>query len=1155
MADFKVTADYTDLQTLRRELLGAGKDAERSASIIERAYSRAEKEINRTANASQQYYNDILGVDRATKSAYKSSSAFRDVIKAIDQDLAMAADATQDYYNSLLGVDRAQKSARDSASVFTQGMNTGAIATNRFGGAVNASTRRVGQSQVVIQQAGYQIGDFIVQVQSGTNAFVAFGQQATQVAGTLTMFGGRMLAVGAALSVAIPLATALAAAFVRTRETADQAADAMDDARESLSNLRSEFDLATSGFASLEELTLFRNFQEESDKLRQLQTQLDELGSGQEGVRRGRTLRNLIEQQTQLVEGAKDELEQYRLLQSALEEINDLSAERAEREESVVEQLFRAREIMAEQEETMANISEEIQLQGRLQELITTQGENSAEVEELRRTILENTTRLQYESMGLTEKQVDHLMAQWNMWQNINDEATRLEGELGRIINALGVTNQQASILLNIFGSIANFSAASTVSQIMGIANALGVATARAIELARAMPGYTGGGVSGPDAAIAQVRATSRPVVSSDALTADLARLPGGSASLGGGSGGGGGGGSGGGQSELDKAFEDIQEAIGKAWEEAREELEKRQAEWRETGVDLIGSFIDGMSQGDLPGALDNILGQAQNKFFDFMKQLGSAGGRGFGDLFSSISRGFGTLTSGGGLGSIFGGIGQIASGAMPIIGGISTAINLFKGFSSKEKVGETVETQGFLGAGGGLFQTIEEEFKKTSFWGLKTSREIKTSFRELNEETQEVRSAWSQLISGIDSAGGPLGVIANNFRKLRIPIVDGDISGALDKADAIIGKMIPGLSQFAAAGETTTDTLTRLSDNLTSVNSALASVGIGGLGSSVTGGGIATSILSRTGDLSGAAGAFREMLNPRQQMRLMRREIGTRAREFNLPTVTSSEQLVNLMNRLRRRGNREGQAGALSLAPFVQELEDFRQAIKDNRQAVRESERAAKEAAQAERDLARERINQERNGLLIQLYNLQGRIDKARNLEVKALDKSNHSLQRRIWKLQDEQAVQQERLGLETQLLQLQGNIGELRRRELEALDPTNRELQKMIWGLEDAQKAMEALDPTRFVSKFLFEQAKARVRRGVPVAPNMPSVAPAQVPDTATELVTTNLGGLQAIKDEVNDMKTVMTQLLVDIRRNVKKDYELKREWDAVGLPPTRT
>ena len=63
-------------------------------------------------------------------------------------------------------------------------------ATGKLAGATGQMGRRMSRSGVMFQQAGYQIGDFIVQAQSGQNVMVAFGQQATQMAGTLTMLGG-----------------------------------------------------------------------------------------------------------------------------------------------------------------------------------------------------------------------------------------------------------------------------------------------------------------------------------------------------------------------------------------------------------------------------------------------------------------------------------------------------------------------------------------------------------------------------------------------------------------------------------------------------------------------------------------------------------------------------------------------------------------------------------------------------------------------------------------------------------------------------------------------------------------------------------------------------------------------------------------------------
>ena len=53
------------------------------------------------------------------------------------------------------------------------------------------------------QQVGYQVGDFFVQVQSGTDALVAFGQQGTQLAGLLPGLSGAVLGIGIALGTAI----------------------------------------------------------------------------------------------------------------------------------------------------------------------------------------------------------------------------------------------------------------------------------------------------------------------------------------------------------------------------------------------------------------------------------------------------------------------------------------------------------------------------------------------------------------------------------------------------------------------------------------------------------------------------------------------------------------------------------------------------------------------------------------------------------------------------------------------------------------------------------------------------------------------------------------------------------------------------------------
>ena len=88
--------------------------------------------------------------------------------------------------------------------------------------AQQAQTAGMSRTGVAVQQVGYQVGDFAVQIQGGTNAFVAFGQQATQLVGILplihTQLGltmGAAIGLSAGLGIIIPIATAVGAAVTR----------------------------------------------------------------------------------------------------------------------------------------------------------------------------------------------------------------------------------------------------------------------------------------------------------------------------------------------------------------------------------------------------------------------------------------------------------------------------------------------------------------------------------------------------------------------------------------------------------------------------------------------------------------------------------------------------------------------------------------------------------------------------------------------------------------------------------------------------------------------------------------------------------------------------------------------------------------------------
>ena len=61
---------------------------------------------------------------------------------------------------------------------------------NQFGEQAGISGKSASRFGMYAQQAGYQVGDFAVQLQSGTNAGVAFSQQAAQLAGLIPGLAG-----------------------------------------------------------------------------------------------------------------------------------------------------------------------------------------------------------------------------------------------------------------------------------------------------------------------------------------------------------------------------------------------------------------------------------------------------------------------------------------------------------------------------------------------------------------------------------------------------------------------------------------------------------------------------------------------------------------------------------------------------------------------------------------------------------------------------------------------------------------------------------------------------------------------------------------------------------------------------------------------------
>ena len=120
---------------------------------------------------------------------------------------------------------------RISLDKLNQEMATGTGVFANYGRGVNQTKGYTNQFGLVTQQVGYQVGDLAVQVQSGTNFFVAFGQQMTQLAGLGAQLSKSMAMIGVftGLGIAIPIITGILAYMTRTTEETEKTVDVFQE--------------------------------------------------------------------------------------------------------------------------------------------------------------------------------------------------------------------------------------------------------------------------------------------------------------------------------------------------------------------------------------------------------------------------------------------------------------------------------------------------------------------------------------------------------------------------------------------------------------------------------------------------------------------------------------------------------------------------------------------------------------------------------------------------------------------------------------------------------------------------------------------------------------------------------------------------------------
>jgi len=162
--------------------------------------ARAEQQIESLGAANDSLANNLAPLIRKEREFHRALKQVNDAVR-----LGVASQRQANASLKALGVQYGYTTKQ------VQRMNLALVQGTR-------SFKRFGS--VGLQQVGYQVGDFAVQLQGGTNAFVAFGQQGSQLLG---IFGPMGAIAGAVLAIF----TAFAAPLSQMETGAGAAADEM----------------------------------------------------------------------------------------------------------------------------------------------------------------------------------------------------------------------------------------------------------------------------------------------------------------------------------------------------------------------------------------------------------------------------------------------------------------------------------------------------------------------------------------------------------------------------------------------------------------------------------------------------------------------------------------------------------------------------------------------------------------------------------------------------------------------------------------------------------------------------------------------------------------------------------------------------------------
>ncbi|HEC5315506.1 TPA: tail protein (tape measure) [Citrobacter freundii] len=231
----KQAIDALDKLDAAAQQSGKGMDnLDQSTSQTGSAFTELAGYANSMDNQLRKLNTNVSGIARAMEEARSGTGG-------ANSEFNRAESIIEALGNQLAVLDEAQENGARSAAVLAAQLRAGSKATDEekqkigeltgrlfdMKGAADTSMGSNKGWKSSMQQAGYQVQDFIVQVHGGQSALVAFAQQGSQLAGA---FGPGGAVVGAIIA----LSSVLAGVLITSLNGGKNAMDALKDAAEAM---------------------------------------------------------------------------------------------------------------------------------------------------------------------------------------------------------------------------------------------------------------------------------------------------------------------------------------------------------------------------------------------------------------------------------------------------------------------------------------------------------------------------------------------------------------------------------------------------------------------------------------------------------------------------------------------------------------------------------------------------------------------------------------------------------------------------------------------------------------------------------------------------------------------------------------------------------